>query len=114
MNKVILIGNVGQDAESRNTTSGKRVTNFSLATNEGKDRTEWHRIVCFEKTAELCADLVKGAKLAIEGRIQTRSWEKDGQKRFATEIVADRVEFLSPKQARTEQPAQGVDEDIPF
>ncbi len=101
MNKVILIGNLGSDPESRQTKSGKSVCNFSLATNErsgGEDKTEWHKITAWEKTAELCSQyLVKGKKVAIEGSIRTRSWENnEGETKYTTEIHAHRVEFLSP------------------
>jgi single-strand DNA-binding protein len=104
VNKVILIGNLGRDPELRYTQSGQPVANFTLATTESwnskeggrEDRTEWHRIVAWGRTAELCAQyLSKGRTVYIEGRIQTREWEnREGQKQRTTEIVAQTVQFL--------------------
>lgn len=104
VNKAILIGNLGRDPELRYTQNGQAVTNFSLATSENwtdksgerTERTEWHRIVAWGKTAELCAQyLSKGRTVYIEGRLQTRDWEdKEGVKRQTTEIVANTVQFL--------------------
>ncbi len=104
VNKVILVGNLGKDPELRNTTSGTSVCEFSIATGEkwkGKDgqmqeRTEWHRIIVWGPLGETCAKfLSKGRQVYLEGRIQTRSWEdKDGNKRYTTEIVAREVQFL--------------------
>ncbi len=104
VNKAILIGNLGRDPELRYTQNGQAVVNFSLATSENwtdrngerVERTEWHRIVAFAKTAELCAQyLAKGRTVYIEGRIQTREWEdKEGNKRTTTEINANTVQFL--------------------
>jgi single-strand DNA-binding protein len=105
VNKAILIGNLGRDPELRYTQSGQGVCNFTLATSESwakkdgggrEERTEWHRIVAWGRTAELCAQyLAKGRTVYIEGRIQTREWEnKEGQKQRTTEIVANTVQFL--------------------
>ena len=104
VNKVILIGNLGRDPELRFTRDGQGVANFTLATNErwrdkdgqNQERTEWHRIVVWGKTAENCAqNLQKGRSCYIEGRIQSREWEdKEGNKRQTTEIVAQNVTFL--------------------
>jgi single-strand DNA-binding protein len=104
VNKVILIGRLGRDPELRYTQGGQAVANFTLATNERfanksgeqQERTEWHRIVAWGKTGELCAQyLSKGRSVYIEGRLQTRDWEdKEGQKRSTTEIVAQNVTFL--------------------
>jgi single-strand DNA-binding protein len=104
INKVILIGNLGRDPELRYIQSGQAVTNFSVATNEkwkdkdgnNQERTEWHRIVVWGKSAENCAQyLQKGRSVYIEGKLQTREWEdKDGNKRSTTEIVAQVVQFL--------------------
>jgi len=103
MNKVTLVGNLGADPEVRFTPSGTPVANFRMATNEswtGKDgnrqeRTEWHRIVVWGKLGETCGKyLSKGRQVLVEGRLQTRSWDKDGEKRYTTEIVAERVHFL--------------------
>ena len=104
VNKVILIGNLGRDPELRYTQGGQAVANFTLATNERfstkdgdkQERTEWHRIVAWGRTGELCAQyLSKGRSVYLEGRLQTREWEdKEGQKRRTTEIVANTVQFL--------------------
>jgi single-strand DNA-binding protein len=104
VNKVILVGNLGADPEVRYASSGAAVVNFRIATSEnwtnkegGKEtRTEWHRIVAFGKLAEICAEyLNKGKQVYIEGRLQSRSWEdKDGNKRWTTEIVANNVVML--------------------
>ena len=104
VNKAILIGNLGRDPELRYTPSGQPVANFTLATNErwrdkegnNQERTEWHRIVVWGKTAENCAQyLQKGRSAYVEGRLQTREWEdRDGKKRYTTEVVAQNVTFL--------------------
>lgn len=104
VNKVILVGNLGRDPELRYTQGGQAVANFTLATTERfsnregerQERTEWHRIVAWGRTAELCAQyLAKGRSVYIEGRLQTREWEdKEGQKRRTTEITAQTVQFL--------------------
>lgn len=94
MNKVIICGNLGQDLELRKTKSDTSVCNLSVAT-KYEDNTEWHRVVAFGKTAENCAKyLSKGRQVLVEGRLQTREWEKDGEKRYTTEIVAERVQFI--------------------
>jgi single-strand DNA-binding protein len=107
VNKAMLIGRLGKDPEVRYTPDGTMVTNFNLATDEQwKDKngekvqkTEWHRIVAFGKLAEICGNyLVKGKLIFVEGRIQTRSWEdKDGVKRFTTEIIASNMQMLDSK-----------------
>ena len=99
VNKVILIGNVGGDPETRYLPNGNAVTNITLATTDSwkdkqtgqqQDRTEWHRVVFFGKVAEIAGEyLRKGSQCYIEGRLQTREWEKDGVKRYTTEIVVD-------------------------
>lgn len=105
MNKAIIIGNLGADPEIRYTASGSPVANLRVATNEKwtdksgakQERTEWHRVVVFGPTADSCGKyLSKGRQVAIEGRIQTKEWkDKDGNKRYTTEIVAHNVTFLS-------------------
>jgi single-strand DNA-binding protein len=107
VNKAILVGNLGRDPELRTTPNGQSVVNFTLATSEtwtdksGErvERTEWHRIVVWGRTAEMCAQyLSKGRTVYIEGRIQTREWEdKDGHKRYTTEINANTVNFIGPR-----------------
>ena len=107
MNKVILIGNLGRDPEISNTQNGIAVTKFSMATSEkwkdkitGKmqERTEWHFITTFGRLAEICNEyLFKGKQVCIEGRIQTRSWEKDGVTRYTTEIIASMMKMLGTR-----------------
>lgn len=126
MNKVIIVGNLGQDPELRYTQSGTAVANINVATNERrktgdewKEHTEWHRVVVWGKTAENCEKyLAKGSKIAVEGRIQTNEWEdKEGATRRTTEIVANNVEFLGGvRQAEGSSKPSPVtnDDDIPF
>ena len=139
VNKVILVGNLGKDAELRYTQGGTAVSSFSIATTENwtskdgekHEKTEWHRIVVWGKTAEsLEPYLKKGKQIFVDGRLQTRQWEKDGQKHYSTEIKADRIVLLGgggrsergDDQRRREvdeadigaQPAAIDDEDIPF
>lgn len=107
VNRATLIGNLGSDPEIRHTTSGKAVASFSLATSErfkdkttgeNKSLTEWHNIVLWGSLAEIAGKyLKKGSKVYIEGKIKTRSWEKDGTKRYITEIVADNMTMLGEK-----------------
>ena len=104
VNKVILVGNLGRDPETRQTQSGTSVTNFTMATTERwtnrdgvrEDRTEWHRVVVFGKLAEICSQyLSKGKQVYIEGKLQTRSWDdRDGNKRYTTEVVAQNMVML--------------------
>ena len=128
LNKVLLIGHLGSDPESRFTTSGSAVTNFNLATNESwqsadgetKDKTEWHRVVIFGKMAETAAEyLKKGQLIYIEGRLQTRSWEdKDKVKRYTTEVLCDGFTMLGPKRdnasGSTSEAETSDDDDLPF
>jgi len=121
INKVILVGRLGADPEVRYTPDGAMVTTFRLATDEQwKDksgertqRTEWHRVVAFRKLAEICGSyLSKGRLVYVEGRIQTRSWEdKEGQKRFTTEIVASNMQILDRGPSKDQQ--GGTDERTP-
>ncbi|MHB8830230.1 MAG: single-stranded DNA-binding protein [Syntrophales bacterium] len=137
INKAILVGRLGKDPEVRYTPDGMMVTNFTMATDEQwKDKngdkaqkTEWHKIVTFGKLAEICGKyLIKGKLVFVEGRIQTRSWEdKDGVKRYTTEIVASNMQMLDSKGQRDSDtgreepppPHPGVDgpmpdDDVPF
>jgi single-strand DNA-binding protein len=136
INKVILVGRLGKDPEVRYTPDGMMITNFTLATDEQrKDKsgervktTEWHRIVTFGKLAEICGKyLVKGKLVFVEGRIRTQSWEdKEGVKRYTTEIIASDMRMLDSKGQRSgegssEEPPShsGADapmpeEDVPF
>ena len=132
MNKVILLGRLGQDPELKHTPSGAAVCNFSIATTETykdksgqkQEKTEWHKIVVWGKVAELCNQyLSKGKQALVEGKIQTRSWDdKDGNKRYTTEVNATSVQFLSPKDGNnTSKPDTNVEtnqsyaeDSIPF
>lgn len=107
INKVILIGNLGQDPETRVLPSGGSVANITLATSEAwkdkntgqqQERTEWHRVVFFNRLAEIVGEyLKKGSKVYIEGSLRTREWEKDGVKRYTTEIVANEMQMLDSR-----------------
>lgn len=131
VNKVILIGNLGHDPESRFLADGTAIANFSLATTEhwkGKDgnkqeKTEWHRIVLWKNLAENAVKyLKKGSAVYIEGSLQTHSWkDKDGIKRYTTEIKGRVMQFLSGKKDEAEatpsnqsSPPQTDDDDLPF
>jgi len=139
VNKAILIGRLGSDPEVRYTPSGDAVANFNIATSEEwkdaksgekKERTEWHRIVAWRRLGEICGEYhSKGRQVYVEGRIQTNTWEdKEGNKRYTTEIVANTVQFLGGRDSeglgRSESPpipefpgtpATGSgDDDIPF
>ncbi len=118
VNKVILIGNLGRDPEIRYTQGGQPVANFTMATSERwnnkdgerQERTEWHKIVVWGKLAEFCGEyLSKGRQVYAEGRLQTREWEdKDGNKRWTTEVVANSIQFVGPR------PGGGGDGDMSF
>jgi single-strand DNA-binding protein len=140
INKVLLIGRLGADPEIRYTNSGAPVANFRIATSEtwtskeGKkeEKTEWHKIVAWGKLGELCGEyLSKGRRVFIEGKIQTRSWDdKNGEKKYMTEIIAQTVQFLDGPSKKAESGVQAAelppdldseipqathtDDDIPF
>ena len=107
INKVIIIGNLGRDPETRYAQNGSPVTNFSVATSEtwrdrasgeNQERTEWHNIVCFARLAEIAGEyLRKGSKVYIEGSLRTSQWEQDGQKRYKTEIMARELQMLDSR-----------------
>lgn len=107
VNKVILVGNVGNDPEFKVMPNGNGVANVSIATSETwkdkntgaqQEKTEWHRVVFFNRLAEIVEQYVKkGSKLYLEGRLQTRSWEQDGVKRYTTEIVASEMQMLDSR-----------------
>ncbi|HHE74048.1 MAG: single-stranded DNA-binding protein [Deltaproteobacteria bacterium] len=108
VNKVLLIGRLGRDPEVRYTQDGTAIANFSIATSEEwkdkktgekQERTEWHRIVAFQRLGEICGEyLSKGRQVYVEGRLQTRDWQdKDGNKRYTTEIVASQMQMLGSK-----------------
>lgn len=108
MNNVTLLGRIGQEPIIRQTNSGKTVANFSVATRSGGASTDpdWHSIVCWDKTAMLVRDhLGKGDMIGIEGRLQTRTWEKDGHKHKQTEVICHRIHFTG--KGGSQQPTQG-------
>jgi single-strand DNA-binding protein len=133
INKVILVGNLGADPETRATNSGGIVTNLRLATGEAwkdqqgqlQERTEWHRIILFQRAAEIARDyLRKGSKIYLEGRLQTRKWQdKEGRDQYTTEIVAQEFQMLdrkpgdhddAPRPAPAPTASGQFDDDIPF
>ncbi len=136
VNKVILIGNLGADPELRYTPSGSAVANFNIATTEKwrdkdgnmQERTEWHRIILWARQAEIAKEyLRKGSSVYIEGRIQNRSYEdKDGVKKYITEIIGQRMQLLGGRAGGPSEPGQsgpppappdnldGEDDDLPF
>ena len=140
VNKVILIGNLGADPEIRHTSSGISVANVNLATSESwtdkttgdrQERTEWHRLTLWRQLAEIAGQyLKKGSKIYVEGKLQTRSWDdKDGQKRYSTEIVVDDLQMLDsrdgdrgggpmddpgPMEPPPEPSDPSQDDDLPF
>ena len=143
INKVILVGNLGQDPEVKYTAGGDAVTTLSLATSdswkdkdtgENQERTEWHRVVLWRRLAEIAGEyLKKGSKVYIEGQLQTRKWEQEGQTRYTTEIVGRDMQFLDSKgssenggssverqESKTKEELSEIpsseidDEDIPF
>jgi single-strand DNA-binding protein len=130
VNEAIIIGNLGQDPELRHTGSGTAVCSLSVATNrkwknkdgELQDDTQWHKVVVWDKQAESCAEyLSKGRQVYVRGRLQTRDWEdKEGVKRYTTEIVAQEVKFLGGKDGggsgggRSDAPPPPGDDDLPF
>ena len=107
INKVILVGNLGQDPDVKYTAGGAAVTTLSLATSESwkdkdtgmdQEKTEWHRVVLWRRLAEIAGEfLKKGSKIYVEGQLQTRKWEQEGQTRYTTEIVAKDIQFLDSK-----------------
>jgi len=137
LNKVTLIGRLGRDVELRQTQSGDSVANLSLATSkkwknkqgESQEKTEWHRVVMFGKLADIANSyLTKGSLVYIEGEIQTRSWEKDGEKKYSTEIVCagftgNMTMLDGPKkdddrgvqnQTQNTDTDSGIDDNVPF
>lgn len=115
VNKVMLIGRLGQEPEAKYTPNGTAVSNFSIATSEKwkdkasgewNEKTEWHKVVSWNKQAEFCNQyLKKGSLVYIEGKLVTRSWDdKEGQKRYMTEVVANTVQLLDKKENNTDTP----------
>ena len=142
INKVIIVGNLGGDPETRYMPSGSAVTNLTVATNESwkdkqtgeqKERTEWHKVAMFNRLAEIAAEyLRKGSQVYIEGKLRTRKWQdKDGKDRWTTEVVADEMQMLGgrggggggsasmnqdpgPASAPAQPGPDDFDDDIPF
>jgi single-strand DNA-binding protein len=141
INKVILVGNLGADPETRYMPSGSAVTNITVATNESwkdkqtgeqKDRTEWHKVAMFNRLAEIAAEyLRKGSQVYIEGKLRTRKWQdRDGNDRYTTEVIADEMQMLGGRgggggstsmssdpgssSAPPRQDPGDFDDDIPF
>jgi len=141
INKVILVGNLGADPETRYMPSGSAVTNLSVATSESwkdkqtgeqKDRTEWHKVAMFNRLAEIAAEyLRKGSQVYIEGKLRTRKWQdRDGNDRYTTEIIADEMQMLGgrgggggsapmnqdpgPSSSPPQAGPDDFDDDIPF
>jgi len=119
LNKVMIIGNLGSDPEMRYTPTGRPVTSFSVATSrswvtsegEPREATEWFRIVAWGNLAEICNRyLSKGSRVYVEGRLQTRSWENQGQKHYRTEVVATEMVILDAREPRLAE-EEGVEED---
>jgi single-strand DNA-binding protein len=121
LNKVMIIGNLGKDPELSYTASGDAVTKFSVAANETwtkdgqkQERTEWFNVVCWRKLAETCAEyLSKGRQVYVEGKLQTRTYEQDGQTKYFTEVVADQVRFLGER-GETRERAYVEPDYLPF
>ena len=141
INKVIIVGNLGQDPEIKYTAGGAAVTTLSIATSDSwkdkesgmdQERTEWHRVVLWRRLAEIAGEyLKKGSKVYIEGQLQTRKWEQEGQTRYTTEIIARDMQFLDSRgnsntsstqkssemgdQSASDVPDSAIeDDDIPF
>lgn len=137
INKAIIIGNVGKDPEVKYTNAGRAIANLSIATSsswkdkntgEKKEETEWHRIVFYDRLAEVVGEYVKkGSSIYVEGRLKTRKWQdKEGIDRYTTEIQADQMTMLGGKQESQDRPAKqeskparhdpvdSMDDDIPF
>lgn len=137
LNKVMLIGSLGADPETRYMPSGGAVTTIRLATSrrwkdkqsgERKEETEWHRVVFYNRIAEIAGEyLKKGSKIYVEGRIRTSSYDKDGEKRYSTDIIAEEMNMLdtkggdkpasAPQQSKKTEKAEEApyfDDDIPF
>jgi single-strand DNA-binding protein len=122
VNKVILIGNLGADPETRYLPSGKAVTSLSIATSESwkdrqtgemQERTEWHRVSLFDRLAEVAGQyLKKGSKVYIEGRLQTRKWQdRDGNDRYTTEIIANNMQMLDARNSSSTAPMMGGEKE---
>lgn len=130
VNKVIIVGNLGADPETKSLPNGNAVTNLSVATSETwkdkntgdkRENTEWHRVVMFGKLAEIAGQyLSKGSKVYLEGKLQTRKWQdRDGNDRYTTEIVANEMQMLDSRGGQGEpqrkpEPQPELEDSIPF
>lgn len=127
VNKVILVGNIGQDPDVRYMPNGKAVTNLRIATSEQwkdkqtgdkQERTEWHSVVLFDKLGEIAGQyLKKGSQVYVEGKLQTRKWQdKEGKDRYSTEIIASEMQMLGGRQQSDERPQRKsqAKDDVPF
>ena len=126
VNQVFLLGNVGKEPEFKESTNGTAIAKFSVATNDReklsdgqyKDRVEWHNVVAFKRTAEVIRDYVRmGDKIHVNGRIQTRTYEKNGETKYFTEIVANDITLLGAKASgvdKSEGTKSADDSDFPF
>jgi len=133
INKTITVGNLGQDPETRHTASGAAITNITVATSESwkdkttgeqQEKTEWHRIVFFNRLAEIAGEyLKKGSQVYVEGKLQTRKWQdKEGNDRYTTEIVGNQLQMLGSRgnpapqqqQGSGQTPQNDFDDQIPF
>jgi len=134
VNKVIIVGNLGNDPDQKVMANGTAVTTISVATSESwkdkttgqqQERTEWHRVVFFNRLAEIAGQyLKKGASVYVEGQLRTNQWEKDGQKHYSTEIIASQMQMLGsreesqpsarPARQAAQQAAPDFNDDIPF
>jgi len=122
LNKVMILGNLGQDPEIRYTPAGMPIVNFSVATDEAyvdkdgkrQERTEWHRVVVVAKLALTCHEYLKrGRQVFVEGRLRTREWESNGATGRRTEIVASRVQFLGAPPAASVESSEIADSGVP-
>tara|TARA_R110000787_G_scaffold14765_1_gene45447 strand:- start:860 stop:1273 length:414 start_codon:yes stop_codon:yes gene_type:complete len=122
LNKVILIGNLGADPETRHSAGGSQVTNIRIATSESwkdklgekQEKTEWHRVTFFGRLAEIASEFLrKGSMVYIEGRIETSKYEKDGETRYSTAIVAKEMQMLGGKPSGAPERSQAVQEASP-
>jgi len=122
VNKVIIVGNLGRDPETRYAPEGGAITNISVATTdqwkdktsgEKQERTEWHRVVFFNRLAEIAGEyLKKGSQVYVEGSLRTRKWQdKEGKERYTTEIVAERMQMLGSRAGMGDASSRGGDED---
>lgn len=126
VNKVILVGRLGKDPEVKYTSAGKALCNINMATSnkykdgsgEWKEKTEWHKVVVWGKLAEVCGEyLKKGSQIYMEGSLQTRSWDKDGETKYATEVVGTTMQMLDSRKSSNNSDTDHKNElpdDVPF